>query len=201
MAHDRIGTPRHVSAFVRRLEDRIEELVEGHDRVALAYSGGLASTLVAMVARKRCELDCLVAGSPESADVRAANAAKQHMDYRIESILLDAAETGRIRRRLAATRPTLSPHAFRTLLPLFAVVERAEGNAWLAGFGSPRISPAIASELHRLEVRTPLVDLSAGRPLSRANLQAAAMSLGLPEEWARVSHRAPADGAGIAAFL
>lgn len=196
----RIETPREVRAFVHRLEDRIGALVRGHEHVALAYSGGLASTLIAMVARKRCDLDCLVAGSAESADVRAARAAKQHMDYRIEPVLLDAAETRRIRERLAGP-PGLPLRAIRSLIPLFAVVERAERHAWLAGFGSARVDPEIIAEFQRLGVRAPLLDLSPGGTVPRAMLRAAAISLGLPEEWARVPHRAPANGAGIAGFL
>ena len=201
MARDRIGTPREVSAFVRQLEGRIEDLVKGSNRVALAYSGGLASTLVAMVARKRCDLDCLVAGSSESADVRAARAAKQHMDYRIELVLLDGAATRQIRDRLVAARPGLSPRAVRSLLPLFAVVERAEGIPWLAGFGGTRVDSRIITESQRLGVRAPLLDLSNGGSIPRAMLRAAAVLLGLPEKWARVPHRAPPNGAGIAAFL
>lgn len=197
---NRIETPREVSAFVDRLEERIEDLVRGRDRVALAFSGGLASTLVAMVARKRCDLDCLVAGSGGSADVRAARAAKQHMDYRIELVLLDAAETRRIRDRLAAP-PGLSPRGIQCLIPLLAVVERGERHAWLAGFGSARVRPEMIAAFQRLGVRAPLLDLSTGGTVPRAMLRAAAISLGLPEEWARVPHRAPADGAGIVAFL
>lgn len=197
---NRIETPREVSAFVHRLEERIEDLVSGCDRVALAFSGGLASMLVAMVARKRCDLDCLVAGSGESADIRAARAAKQHMDYRIELVLLDAAETRRIRERLAFS-PGLSLRAIRSLIPLFAVVEHAEGRAWFAGFGSARIGSGIIAEVQRLGVQAPLLGLSARGTVPRAMLRAAALSLGLPEEWARVPHRSPEDGAGIAEFL
>jgi hypothetical protein len=189
-----------VNAFVDRLEDRIEDLVRGQARIALAYSGGLASTLVAMVARKRCDLGCVVAGSAESADVRAGKAAKQHMDYRIELVVLDAAETRRIRERLAAAR-SLSARTIRALIPLFAVVERAEGRTCLTGFGGSRVDPEIIAEFQRLRVSAPLLDLSSAGTVSRAMMRTAAMLLGLPEEWARVPHRAPADGAGIATFL
>src|SRR5207253_293260 len=107
-------TSRDARGFLRRLEDRIEELVSRDDRVSLAFSGGLTSTLLATVARKRCDLICLVAGSPASPGARASTRAKQPFDSRLESVLLEAA-----------------------------------------------------------------------------------ISLGLPEEWARVAHRPPADGSGI----
>ena len=201
MPREREGTPRDPTAFVRRLEEGITSLVDRRDRVALAYSGGLASTLLAMVARKRCDLECCVAGFGESADVRAAAAAKQHLDYRITTVLLDAAETRRIGERMRISWPNPLRDATTTLLPLAAVLERDKGQVWLAGFGSPRISPLIAAEMRRLEVRTPLVDVSGGRTLPRSLLRDAATFLGLPNEWARVRHRAPANGAGIAQFL
>src|SRR5437762_641154 len=71
-----MGTPRGVLAFVERLERRMADLLSEETHVILAYSGGLASTLVAMVARKRCDLVCVVAGVEDSAAVRAAKAAK-----------------------------------------------------------------------------------------------------------------------------
>src|SRR5436853_6851091 len=70
-----MGTPRSVLAFVERLERRMADLVSVETRAILAYSGGLASTLVAMVARKRCDLVCVVAGVEDSAAVRVSKAA------------------------------------------------------------------------------------------------------------------------------
>ena len=201
MSREGVGTPRVPTAFVRRLEDRIARLVDRWDRVALAYSGGLASTLLAMIARKRCDLECFVAGSSESADVRAAASAKQHFDYRITTVLLDAAETRRVDERMQASSPGLMPDATAALLPLAAVLERDKGQVWLAGFGSPSTDPVIAAEVQRLDVRTPFVDVRGARTVPRSLLRDAATLLGLPDEWARVRHRAPANGAGIAQFL
>src|SRR5437899_10797034 len=76
-----MASSRHVDAFVRRLGDGIAREIHGRSRVALAYSGGLASTLIAMIARKRCALDCVVAGVDGSPDVLAAKAAKANPDY------------------------------------------------------------------------------------------------------------------------
>ncbi|TLZ98257.1 MAG: hypothetical protein E6J97_07410 [Methanobacteriota archaeon] len=86
-----MASSRHVDAFVRRLEDEIAREVHGRNRVALAYSGGLASTLIAMIARKRCVLDCIVAGVDGSPDILAAKAAKAHLDYRVEYVILSRA--------------------------------------------------------------------------------------------------------------
>src|SRR5439155_20027785 len=98
---DPMGTSRDVRGFLRRLEDRIEELVPRDDRVSLAFSGGLTSTLLATVARKRCDLICLVARTPDSPDARPANAAKQHFHFRVGSVILDG---GSVRAHLEGMR-------------------------------------------------------------------------------------------------
>src|SRR5207237_10881309 len=76
-----MGTSREVRGFLRRLEDRIEELVPRDDRVSLAFSGGLTSTLLATVARKRGDLICFVAGTPDPPDAPASNAPQQDLDF------------------------------------------------------------------------------------------------------------------------
>lgn len=190
-----------VGAFVRRLESDIASLVADREHVALAYSGGLASTLIAMIARKRCDLVCYVSGTPDSADVRAARAAKQHMDYRIEIVLLDRADTRRLQDRMEVESPAVSLRAIRTLLPLAAVMERWPDHLWLNGFGSPRANREVAAEVRRLGSRTPLAELRSGDVISRATLRATAISLGLSEEWAGTPHRTPAEGSGITSFL
>src|SRR5438046_3528086 len=120
---DPMGTSRDARGFLRRLEDRIEELVSRDDRVSLAFSGGLTSTLLATVARKRCDLICLVAGTPASPDVRASNAAKQHFDFRVESVLLDREIVRRNLQEMRALNRTMSMNSLQTLTPIYAVVD------------------------------------------------------------------------------
>jgi hypothetical protein len=194
-------TFRAAAALVQRLEGRVAELVAGRPHVVLAYSGGLASTLVAMVARKRCDLECVVAGSSESEDLRAATAARQHLDYRITIKELNPAETERILRQAKAEDPRLSAKAILTLVPLFAVHGLAPEKVWLTGFGPRPLDPRVTDALRRLRVHAPFVEASLGARISRTTLRVAATSLGLPEAWARVRHREPATGSGIAAFL
>src|SRR5207244_12842681 len=116
-----IGRLRGVLACVERLEGRMANLVSEETRVILAYSGGLASTLVAMVARKRCDLVCVVAGVEDSAAVRAAKAAKAHLDYRAQFVQPDIEGTRRLRQRINATTRHVSATAVRALLPVRTV--------------------------------------------------------------------------------
>lgn len=196
-----MGAPRGVRAFVARLEDRVAEGIDGHEHVTLSYSGGLASTLVAMVARKRCELNCFVAGTSDSPDVKAAMAAKRYFDYRIEHVPLNRTETQRVLAAVERLDPELHRTARNGLVPLCAVIERATEGPILCGYAGSRIDPELARALERAEVTAPLHKTLRGRPVTRDLLQSAAIFLGLPVAWARKVHRDPDAGAGIARFL
>src|SRR3989442_14687062 len=112
-----MASSRDVDAFVRRLEHRVAQEVKGRPRTALAYSGGLASTLLAMIARKRCALGCVVAGIEGSPDVPAARAAKLHLDYRLEDHILSRADAIRIRAQIATAHPKLTRSDMNNLVP------------------------------------------------------------------------------------
>ena len=195
-----MAADRGPTAIVRRLETSITDAIRGRDRVILAYSGGLKSTLIAMIARKRCDLTCIVAGTEGSADVEAGKRAKQHLDYRLETILLDSAIVQEIDRRLRADHPRLTNGERHDLIPVFAVLQVAGGEPIIAGFaGTLRASSQ--SVLDLTQVAVPLhVATEKGRMLNR-QLRAAALELGLPPSWANVRHRDPLDGAGIRKFL
>src|SRR5207249_7175007 len=118
--------------------------------------GGLASTLIAMIARNRCELDCVVAGVDGSSDVVAAKAAKSHLDYRIEVVILRREDAMRIRARIEASHPGLRPRDIDNLVPLHAALERSEVRPMLAGFGVPRPASTMVAALRRAGVVWPL---------------------------------------------
>jgi hypothetical protein len=186
---------------VEQLEERIRSLLPERGKVALAYSGGLSSTLLAMLIRKRCDLECFVAGVKGSPDLLAAKAARDHLDYRVEIVDLNAATSVRIAKDLRASRPSLTSAAMHALVPLGAVRERTLGRILLTGFGARRLDTSLARVLRTWKTQSPLSEISQNRIPGRAALRAAALSLGLPIEWVRVAHRAPAEGAGIEHFL
>src|SRR2546421_9896410 len=127
-----MGTPRGVLAFIERVEGRMADLLSEQTRVILAYSGGLASTLVAMVARKRCDLVCVVAGVDDSAAVRAAKAAKAHLDYRVQFVQPDIEGTRRIRDRIDTATRHMSATGVRALSLLRMVLEKTPSQTILA---------------------------------------------------------------------
>src|SRR2546421_6752303 len=192
-----MGTPRDVLAFVERVEGRMADLLSEETRVILAYSGGLASTLVAMVARKRCDLLCVVAGVEDSAAVRAAKAAKAHLDYRVQFLQPDIEGTRRIRDRINAATGHMSATTVRALIPLRVVLEETPNQSILAGFGPRTLGATLGAIRNGWGVLCPLLDLARSQPLPRSLLRAAAISLGLPVEWARPAHRDPAPRAAM----
>src|SRR5207244_11748513 len=192
-----MASSRHVDAFVRRLEDEIAREVHGRNRVALAYSGGLASTLIAMIARKRCVLDCIVAGVDGSPDVLAAKAAKAHLDYRVECVIMSREDTMRIGPRVARCHPGLARRHLDSLVPLHAALERAVGRTMLSGFGVARPDSAMVASLGCAAVVWPLHTIARETSLTRPAIRTAATALGLPPEKARVSYRDPAEVDGI----
>jgi len=194
-----VGTS--VAAFVRRLEDRIAREVAGQDRVALAYSAGLSSMAIAMIARKRCDLECFVAGREGAPDVEAAKLAKTYFDLRVEHVLLDRAGTQAIRERLSHLRSRLPPRNLDSLIPLLAVLDRTRARPVLSGFGGSRMAAGIAGVLREWEVCAPLFESAPGRALPRSLLREAAVSLGLPLDWARTPHRHPVAGARLGELL
>ncbi len=192
-----MASSRDVDAFIRRLERRVAREVEGRSRSALAYSGGLASTVLAMIARKRCALVCVVAGVEGSPDVQAARAAKAHLDYRVEYVILSRPDAIRIRTQIATAHPKLPRGDVDNLVPLHAALETADGDPMLSGFGPPRLGAEMVAALRGLDVSLPIRAVARGVTLSRTMLRDAAMKLGLPATWAHVAHRSPAEGAGI----
>jgi len=149
-----MASSRDVDAFVRRLERRVAREVEGRSRSTLSYSGGLSSTLLAMIARKRCALVCVVAGVEGSPDLQAARAAKAHLDYRVEYVILTRADAIRIRTQIATAHPKLPRRDIDNLVPLHAALETEDGGPMLSGFGPPRLGGEMVAVLRlHLEAR------------------------------------------------
>jgi len=127
----------------------------GTGPVALAYSGGLSSTLVAMVRLANVASSvCVVAGVDESEAVPRRQAAKAHLDYGVHFVRLDLAETLRIRDRTKDADRRLSPTVVRGLVPLRAVVEETNDSLILTGFGSRPTDTSIGTVLESVGVQS-----------------------------------------------
>src|SRR5207247_1886494 len=132
------------------------------------------------VERTRCAVVCVVAGAEDSAAVRAAKAAKAHLDYRVQFVQPDVEGTRRIRDRINAATRHVSATAVRALIPLRTVLEELPNQSILAGFGPRTLDATLGKILKDWGVMCPLLDLARSQPLPRPLLRAAAIALGLP---------------------
>src|SRR5207245_3085266 len=121
-----------------------------------ATSGGLASTLPGMIARKRCAVVCVVAGVEGSPDLLAARAAKTHLDYRVEYVMLNRAEAIRIRTQIATAHPRLPRSDVENLVPLHAALGTADRGPMLSGLGPSRLGAEMLPALPRLDAHFPV---------------------------------------------
>jgi len=195
-----MGPPRRIEAFVRDVERAVDIAIDDQQRPVLAFSGGLASLLLAMVARKHSDLRCLVAGVEGSADLAAAKRAKDSFEYRVEVVPLDPVQVRTIAAGLATDFPGLTVAQRSDLVPLRAVLLRATGTSVLAGLRGVRHSVEVSRAAESAGVRLPLLHVMGGG-ISHDTVRSAALYLGLPAAWARMRHRSPSEGAGVARFL
>lgn len=196
-----MGTDPRVGRLARRLDTALAAAFADRDRVVLAFSGGLASLVVAALARKRGPLDCVVVGTRGAADVQAAVVARSFLDYRVEVLCPSPAAILRAARSLAAAHPSLSREDVLSMVPLTLVEERHGRDLVLSGFGlSPRSVP-----LHRLlaAARTLAPGLPAashGSPPRRVLLRLAE-ELAIPDAFRLGPRRTPAEGSGVGPAL
>lgn len=163
----------------------------------LAYSGGLASTLLASVMRKRGDVRCLVAGVEGAADLQAAGIAETFLDYRVERIVLTPARALEAVRSIRSRYPGLRPLETLDLVPITGVASRA-GAAVLAGFAQGPMSSTFSRALRDASIATPLRTRTEGvQAISRAGLAAGARLLGLPPTFSETPRRRPAEGSGV----
>lgn len=180
------------------LETEIAQAIGDRKRIALAYSGGLGSTLVAAIARKRCDLTCYAVGIGGAADLEAADLAHAYLDYRIEKIRLTPSKALALARHIAAREPDAALVDVFTMVPIWAVRERVTHGTLLTGFGVESLSKRMRNLLEPLETTNPLLSLGGERgPGARERWSACADVLCLPPKFGRPRRRPPGSGSGI----
>jgi hypothetical protein len=186
--------------LLRRLEAAVAAVVREADPVRVAFSGGLASIVIASLVRKRAEMVCIVAGTKDSPDIRASEILRDFLDYRVESVLVSRRDVERLLEDLRARSPRLTSPERGSLVPLWASRAPDPGTI-LAAFGSGRMRPEVRKVLADGGVALPLVVAMRGAPLLRPRLRTIAELLGVPPGLVGLARRPPARGAGIVEFL
>lgn len=180
--------------LLARLEAALEAFAVDRDAAVLAFSGGLASLVLAALLRKRVDLDCVVVGVKDAPDLVAARRASDFLDYRVREVRLSVMQAVALARRVARSHPVPTRSAF-ALAPVLAVAAANRGRPVVAGCGW-RAEGADAS-LAVGTVDLPWRAVTLGRGVPRTRIQAVARVIGLPESFVRVRALTPGTGMGL----
>ena len=145
-------------------EAAVADAVDGP--VTVAFSGGVDSSLVAMLASRHAEVELLAAGTPGVHDLAAAEESAGLLDLNMCRLEISPAQMVAAGRELAAT-VTLSWQEVEFLLPFWLVAREATHPLLLCGQGADELfggydrfrrdgaAPDLAAEVVELQARLP----------------------------------------------
>ena len=192
---------RRLRPLLRRLDADLARAFAESEPVVLAFSGGLASLVLAALARKRGRVECVVVGTRGAADVEAALVAKSFLDYPVEVVRPSHRQILEAARAIRAVDARLDPAEVVSLVPLSLVLERHPEEPVVCGFGlSPR-SSAVQRYLDAVRVYVPAVRRSSVRSPPRRTVAELAWALAIPDGFVLAARRTPAEGSGAGPAL
>ena len=183
-----------------RLDADVARAVSGRSPVVLAFSGGLGSLLIAALARKRCDLHCVVVGTRGSADVEAARVAQKFLDYPVTVLRPPLRQALDLARQICASQPRVAPSEALSLLPLALVEARHPHALVLSGAGLTARTLTMVRALGDRASFAPGLRLRLPRS-RRLPLVRMAEAAGLPESFVRAAPRTPLEGSGVGPIL
>ena len=122
-----------IAQLADALEAAVADAVDGP--VTVAFSGGVDSSLVAMLASRHAEVELLAAGTPGVHDLAAAEESAGLLDLNMCRLEISPAQMVAAGRELAAT-VTLSWQEVEFLLPFWLVAREATHPLLLCGQGA-----------------------------------------------------------------
>lgn len=188
------------SRAVARLDQDIARAVGDRDAIVIAFSGGLASLIVAAIVRKRCDIRCRVVGTSHAADVEAALVAQTFLDYPVEVIQPAGPQALRVAQGLRRLAPVLSVPEILSLVPAALASEGQRPTPVITGLGLRARGATLHAVLQRWQPLSPGLRLRLDRS-SRGPLRRMAEEVGLPDSFAQASPRRPIEGSGIGPVL
>lgn len=104
------------------ISSAVEQTLE--DRVAVSFSGGLDSTIIAAIAKKHADVELFSAGMPGSEDLDYSGRVAQELDLPLQKLVLDEPGVMDAYARCHATVP-LGLLKVEILVPVYRVAEAA----------------------------------------------------------------------------
>ena len=192
-----MGSRQTADRLLTRLHADVARAVGTGEPSILAFSGGLASLVLAAVARKHGELRCVVVGMRGSADVAAALLARDFLDHPVEALHPTNEALLRAARAVRAGTPRIAAPEVLSMVPLALVEARYPAARVLSGFGLAPRSSLLQRRLLAAPSPAPGLRRPRSSPPSREGLMRLARGLGLPDAFVRAPRRTPAEGSGI----
>ncbi len=121
------------------LEESVREACTGTERVGIAFSGGLDSTVIATLARDVVDVRTYTVGYPRYRDMINAEEASTLLGLPWVPLPLDDRLLLREARGLLRRFPSLDPVTFSFELPLWILLRASEDSVILAGQGADEL--------------------------------------------------------------
>ena len=151
-----------IAQLASALEAAVDDAVDGP--ASVAFSGGIDSSLVAMLASRHVEVELLAAGTPGAHDLAAAEESAALLNLNIVRLEISPTQMAIAGHELAST-VALSRQEVEFLLPLWLVAREATHPLLLCGQGADELfggydrfrrdgaSPDLAAEVVELQAR------------------------------------------------
>lgn len=127
------------SALLDLLREAVDRCVANEQRVSVAYSGGLDSSLIAALASDRARVSCYCTVTAESADAKNIQGYADSDGCELVSLVVAEDELRAIMSRTAKAIQSSDPVKIAYSIPLLVVVERCAQKVVLAGNGADEL--------------------------------------------------------------
>ena len=126
-------------ALLDEIEKTVTETVRPFSEAAVAYSGGLDSTLIAALAGRVAKVRCYCACVESSFDQAHVREFARKDGLEAEILVISDADLEELVRRARGLLPAADPVTVSYTVPLLCVIERAREEAVLVGNGADEI--------------------------------------------------------------
>ena len=123
----------HAEELLRAIRQAVRASTGGSGRVAVAYSGGLDSSILARVASEETEVHCYTACVSESSDARNADGYASADGLTLDIVEIDDCQLRAYVRKAAAVTGTTNPVRVAYTIPVLVVLDSCRERCVLTG--------------------------------------------------------------------
>ncbi len=130
---------KHLQELTASLSNAVSNCISGEKAIAILFSGGLDSSLLAWLAKKHAEITLYTAGTSNSHDLTHAEQAAKLMDINLKCIKITEADIISAIPKLVDIIDTHHPVKISFELPLFLAIANIEEKLILSGQGADEL--------------------------------------------------------------